>query len=79
MACIKRSEIDAICDNLHQATWAQKQVVVEGMFRQPSEYMAMVWRIERNAYAKAPTLDEYLRMCGEKQNHNMLQGRKDRG
>ena len=45
--------------------------VVDGMFLQPLEYMAMIWRIERNAYAKAPTLDEYLRLCEEEKNTNI--------
>ena len=54
------------------------QNVADGMFRQPSEYKAMAWRIERNAYAKAPTLDEYLRMCQqEPKEHEAKENEKE--
>lgn len=55
----------------------QMQAVVDGMFQQPSEYMAMIWRIERNAYAKAPTLDEYLKMCEEAPQSDKRQEKAD--
>lgn len=34
------------------------QNLAEGMFQQPAEEMALLWRIERNAQVKEPSLDE---------------------
>ena len=37
------------------------------MFRQPTQEMAILWAIERNARVKDPTLDEYIEMCIKEQ------------
>ena len=43
----------------------QMQEMAEGMFRQPTEEQAMLWRIEKNAQVQDPSLEEYLRMLKE--------------
>jgi len=39
------------------------QELAEGMFQQPTQEMAILWAIERNARVKDPTLEEYIEMC----------------
>ena len=43
------------------------QELAEGMFQQPTQEMAILWAIERNARVKDPTLDEYIEMCMKEQ------------
>lgn len=43
------------------------QELAEEMFRQPTQEMAILWAIERNARVKDPTLDEYIEMCMKEQ------------
>lgn len=43
------------------------QDMAEEMFDQPTQEMAVLWAIERNAWAKEPTLDEYIEMCMKEQ------------
>lgn len=44
------------------------QDMAEGMFRQPSQELAMRWSVERKEWEKEPTLDKYLKMCESNQN-----------
>lgn len=44
------------------------QDMAEGMFRQPSQELAMLWALERRARVKEPTLEEYLKMCEQDKN-----------
>lgn len=46
---------------------SRMQELAEGMFRQPTQEMAILWAIERNARVKDPTLDEYIEMCIKEQ------------
>lgn len=43
------------------------QELAEGMFRQPTQEMAILWAVERNARVKDPTLEEYIEMCIKEQ------------
>lgn len=55
---------------LDQYLWEVKRMqnLAEGMFRQPSQEMAMLWALERRARVKEPTLEEYLKMCEQDKN-----------
>ena len=46
----------------------QMQELAEGMFCQPSQQAAIFWALEQRARVKAPTLEEYLKMCESEQN-----------
>lgn len=43
------------------------QNLAEGLFQQPTQEMAILWAIERNARVKDPTLEEYIEMCMREQ------------
>lgn len=55
--------LDAYLENV----W-QMQEIAEGMFQQPTEEMAMLWQIEKNARVEDPSLAEFLKMIEEEQN-----------